>query len=393
MNTHISKKTKLKIYTFNENKSMGTYYVNPTCELYKYCKEFYFVGFKKLPKGFSTDGFGFASPATFYLTKHLLENFGNNVLFTVTKSIKSVARKYGKIFHVTINHSDYLRILETLRLFRFEKNLKTNEHIANVLGEIYPKYCKIGKEVKTIYSYENDKITKILGSDENAYEKLSKADVETIAKIHSKLVKTNKFKFTTIAIAEESKKLNERIYLKSVVDEFEKRMKNASLSESDWQRFLQKYILLFNTSYVKSIEKLSVDLRGKYPDFMLVNVYGYIDIFEIKKPSTNLLKHDDSRDNYFWDVEITKAITQTEKYVQMLIKKELDVKDIIEEKHKTTVKVVRPRGFIVVGNSNQFENKKKEDDFRLLASSLKNVDIVLYDELLNNLKNLLKRLK
>ena len=141
------------------------------------------------------------------------------------------------------------------------------------------------------------------------------------------------------------------------------------------------------------IEKLSISIRGKFPDFMLVNVFGYIDIYEIKKPSTPLLRYDESRDNYFWDTEVAKAITQTEKYIQMLVKSALEVKEFIKQKHETDVKIIRPRGFVVVGSSKQFDSSQKEDDFRLLASSLKNVDVVLYDELLGNLKNLLKRLE
>ena len=72
-------------------------------------------------------------------------------------------------------------------------------------------------------------------------------------------------------------------------------LKKPNTSESAWQQFLQNYILLFNTAYVGVLEKMSVMLQGKYPDFMLLeNVYNYIDIFEIKKPSTNLLKKDES---------------------------------------------------------------------------------------------------
>ena len=228
--------------------------------------------------------------------------------------------------------------------------------------------------------------------DESVFEQLSKADIETIANIYSKIAEESEVSFSSIGIAKESKDRNERVYLESVISEFENRLGNSRLSESDWQRFLQQYILLFNTSYVHTIEKLSVDIRGKYPDFILVNVYGYLDVYEIKKPSTNLLKHDSSRNNYYWDSEISKAIIQTEQYIQMLIKKAADVREIIEEKHGIDVKVVRPRGYIVVGNSEQFADKRMEDDFRLLASSLKNVDIILYDELMNNLKNLLGRL-
>lgn len=77
----------------------------------------------------------------------------------------------------------------------------------------------------------------------------------------------------------------------------------------------------------------------------------------------------------------------------MLTKKDKDVRDIIKDRHQIDVKIVRPRGYIIVGQSSQFENSKMEDDFRLLAGSLKNVDVILYDELLGSLKNLVKRLK
>ena len=390
---HISEKTGKKVFAFEEKRSKGTYFVNPDCSFYDLCKEMDFVGFNSLPKGFSRDGYGFASPAGTYLASALKESFGTNIKLCITSNGHSKAHKYRSVMHVTLNHFDYLRILDPLRHIRRERNIKSNGHVTYMLGELFPKHCKNSDEIETIYSYEADKLSKIVGDEDEAYKKLSKADVETVARLYGHLVEDNKVSFATITVAEESKRKNERVYLESVVEEFEKRISNRNLTESDWQRFLQRYILLFNTSYVNVIEKLSVDLRGKYPDFMLVNVYGYMDIYEIKKPSTNLLKHDDSRDNYYWDTEVAKAITQTEKYVQMLIKKALDVREIIEEKYQIDVKVVRPRGFVVVGSSNQFKNSKMNDDFRLLANALKNVDIILYDELLNNLKNLLKRLK
>lgn len=327
------------------------------------------------------------------MTAALRDAFGDGIRLSVTRTDETQARKLKTGWRVTLNHADYLRILEPLRHIRHERNIKSNTHVAHILGQLYPKQFKKVGEVPTIYTYEEDKISKMLSGVEDAHERLSKADIETVARLHASLIEDSKVDFTSITIAEESKRRNERIYLKSVVDEFSKRLDNKALSEADWQRFLQKYILLFNTSYVDTIEKLSVDLRGKYPDFLLVNVYGYLDIYEIKKPTTNLLRHDDSRDNYYWDVEVAKAISQTEKYVQMLIKKDLEVRDIIKEKCKIEVKVVRPRGFIVVGNSKQFINSKMNDDFRLLAASLKNVDVILYDELLGNLLNLLDRLK
>lgn len=390
---HKSEKTKKLVYEFDERKLKGIYYAAPKCPFEAFSPKTRFRGFPRLPKGFSTDGYGFASPAGSYLANALRDGFGTRNLLTIAKNQPTSAHRTSNGWNITLNHGDYLRILDPLRDIRHERNVKSNAHVAHVLGQLFPKRFKEADQVPTIYTYEEDKLSKMLGTVDDAHELLSKADIDVIARLHEKLAAEEQVEFSSIGIAEESTRRNERIYLQSVVKEFRKRLNAPSLSEADWQRFLQKYVLLFNTSYVKAVEKLSVDLRGKYPDFLLINVYGYIDVYEIKKPTTPLLRHDDSRDNYYWDAEVAKAISQTEKYIQMLIRKALDIREIIREKHGVEVKVVRPRGFIVVGNSKQLADEKMNDDFRLLASSLKNVDIVLYDELLNNLENLLARLK
>jgi hypothetical protein len=56
------------------------------------------------------------------------------------------------------------------------------------------------------------------------------------------------------------------------------------------------------------------------------------------------------------------------------------------------IKVVRPRGYIVAGASQQFKTEKEFEDFRKLSASLKNISFILYDELLERLKNLRSKL-
>jgi len=388
---HIDEKTGHKVYCIDTVSLSGHYYPQKDSEFASLARDVQLLGFKSLPKGFSTRGYGFASPAGTFLTKAMAEGFGEGIKLKIVKAGISKVRKYRRQITVTLNHSDYLRILDTLRDIRKEKNIKSNGHVASVLGELFPKHFDEPESIETIYTYEKDKISKIL-LGEDILEELSKNDVEIISRIYGDIAKESAVDFKSVGVVSDEKDRNEKVYLEAVISEFEGRLKKLTHSESDWQRFLQKYILLFSTSYVNVIEKMSVDLRGKYPDFILVNVYGYLDIYEIKKPSTKLLKHDSSRDNYYWDSEVSRAIIQTEKYVQMLVRSQSDVRNIIEEKYNTRVKVVRPRGYIIGGSSSQFENQKMEDDYRLLASSLKNVDIVLYDELLENLKNLVVRL-
>ena len=160
------------------------------------------------------------------------------------------------------------------------------------------------------------------------------------------------------------------------------------LSQVDTQ-----FILIFNTNYASSLEKESIALQGKYPDFLLIDAYNYLDIYEIKKPSTQLLKKDGSRGNYYWDVEIAKAISQVENYIAYADRHGSGLREDIKKRKGIDIRVLKPRGFIIAGQRSQLQGEIMEGNFRLLNSGLKNVEVILYDELLDNLRSFLKRLK
>ena len=54
---------------------------------------------------------------------------------------------------------------------------------------------------------------------------------------------------------------------------------------------------------------------------------------------------------------------------------------------KTKVEVIRPRAFVLLGHSDQLDDDNKRRDFQVLRMSLKNVEVILYDELLKRIKN------
>jgi hypothetical protein len=140
-------------------------------------------------------------------------------------------------------------------------------------------------------------------------------------------------------------------------------------------------------------EPESVALQGKFPDFLLIDAYNYLDIYEIKKPTTNLLKKDESRGNYYWDVEIAKAISQVENYIAQVDRNAAGFCEAIRKRKGIDVRVMKPRAFIIAGHREQLTNETMEDNFRLLNNAFKNVEIILYDELLDNVKNFLRRLR
>ncbi|OJT98981.1 MAG: hypothetical protein BGN82_01735 [Alphaproteobacteria bacterium 65-7] len=165
-------------------------------------------------------------------------------------------------------------------------------------------------------------------------------------------------------------------------------------SENWWQDYIKANILIIQQGYIFAITKMNVAIGNtKFPDFALVTHDSYLDIMEIKKPDTPLLKHDASRDNYYWETEIAKAIAQVENYIENVSSKAADVRGFIKDKHKIDLKVVRPRGIILAGNASKMVEQKQRDDFRLLSLSTKNILFVTYDELLNRLQNYIKVLE
>ncbi len=118
--------------------------------------------------------------------------------------------------------------------------------------------------------------------------------------------------------------------MEKTIEEFKKKLSTTS-SESVWQKFLRDHILTLLNVYAFVIEKQSVDLAGKFPDFMLIDAYGYVDIYEIKKPQTKLLRYDQGRSNYFWDTEVSKAVIQTEKYISNVERHRFELESKLEQ--------------------------------------------------------------
>ncbi len=57
------------------------------------------------------------------------------------------------------------------------------------------------------------------------------------------------------------------------------------------------------------------------------------------------------------------------------------------------VNIINPRAIIVIGSKNELDTEKKRHQFKNLRESLKDIEFVLYDELLDRLKNLFDTIK
>lgn len=207
----------------------------------------------------------------------------------------------------------------------------------------------------------------------------------------------------------DAKRSFDRILIEELLAKYRRLLKykgNTKRLEDRWQAFFRENILYFNFGYVERFEKERIqgDKALNIPDFILLDTYRYLDVFEIKTHLTRLLALDRGRTNFYWTAEAAKALSQAENYIDSIIKEEDRLIKNIRDEYAITVDAVRPvvhiiassRAHIAGPSTGKYRGgrvKKLWNDFRRLNNSLRSIRFVLYDELLDILENTLSRLQ
>lgn len=344
----------------------------------------YLYGVDKLPSGFYRKGFGLTTAGNLIL-QEIHKRYGKKVTLTVTGSGDAKLDARGASVSATIPEDRLARLGRTIRSIKYDRNEEMRAEIQQYLGTALPQF----KDLKGAEAgYTSGRLAEILEFD-NISRKLSTEDREALENFIpdylSSITGTLRAK-KKLRVIYETLDAGKKIYLEKVIREFRAKLQRKVQNEQSWQDFLSNYILLSQNSYSEVLEKESVSLAGKFPDFLLIDPYGYLDIYEIKKPTTTLMRLDTGRDNYFWDVEISKAISQVENYMYQAQRSADTLATDIRKSKGLEVSIVRPRGYIIAGQRAQLTTAKMKDDFRILCESLKNIDVILYDDLLESLE-------
>ena len=147
-------------------------------------------------------------------------------------------------------------------------------------------------------------------------------------------------------------------------------------------------------------------LNNKYPDLITCNRYGFLDLIELKKSDLYLFKFDDSHNNLVPTPELSSAISQINNYLQ-IIPYAYKTKDSQDKGLQCAT------GMILIGDNNhlvkdskhlaQYKNIHNLDEsqinfwahqeLRKLNYSYSYIQVVLYDELIDNLENFINSIK
>lgn len=194
----------------------------------------------------------------------------------------------------------------------------------------------------------------------------------------------------------------------SLVERLEELLANEAVSEKDWEREILKMIMLLYPKYVAIIPQMKItenltksDGRPteRYFDIVLVDADGHLDLVEIKKPSaSSIFRNVTDHDNAVPSLSLTKAVMQMEKYILYLQKGGYTLEKRLNEKYgdrlpnKIKIRVVNPKGILILGRRTR--SKAFETDFEVLRRKYANIlDILTYDDLISNFKNIISRFK
>jgi len=251
--------------------------------------------------------------------------------------------------------------------------------LASILKEQGVKY---GENEYTVIDAESLVIT-----DENIVGYLKKIlDEGYSEEIWSQLAEDDPDLLTKLSISrvQEQKK--------QVVQEFKKRLSEGVYSETtgndSWQKWIFERNWLFGINYQEPVEKAKINLSGIRPDYLFPTLDGFVDILEIKLPQEEVIFKDSShKGSWRWSSETNMAIGQVVNYLAEVDRMRLDLERELMKELGLELLILKPRAYILIGDSKDWNNDKKEG-LRNLNSSLHGITVITYRDLCDRAEHL-----
>jgi len=168
-------------------------------------------------------------------------------------------------------------------------------------------------------------------------------------------------------------RLNE---MRSAVAELRSTLGRGESAEQVYQSWCERHCWAFGNAYVVRDEVRAIT-TGDNIDLMLPSVIaGYRDIVELKRPDMDVLLYDRAHKNYYFSADVSKAIGQCHRYLDML--HDFADKGLVD--HKEVV-AYHPRATIVIGRSHDWTDEQQRA-LHGLNRRMHGITVITYDHLL-----------
>lgn len=166
--------------------------------------------------------------------------------------------------------------------------------------------------------------------------------------------------------------------------------------EEDWQQFFKdnQWVIsqLFSCPTTIFADKAylggknSHNKEGKIVDFLYTNdLSKNVALVEIKTPKTKLLGAEYRANIFATSEDASGGINQLLRYKDTLLK---DWKTVFDDGED--IVAFNPSCILIIGNSQELNNKDKKASFELWRSSLNGIMVITFDELKQRIENLIK---
>lgn len=168
-------------------------------------------------------------------------------------------------------------------------------------------------------------------------------------------------------------RLNE---MRSAVARLRQFLDGGEVTEDVYQQWCETHSWAFGNAYVMRDEVRDISTGDRLDILLPTVIAGYRDIVELKRPDMPVLFYDDAHRNYYFSAEVSKAVGQCHRYLDVL--HEVASRGLLD--HPEVV-AYHPRAIIVIGRSRDWpENKLRA--LHGLNRRLSGLMVMTYDHLL-----------
>lgn len=164
--------------------------------------------------------------------------------------------------------------------------------------------------------------------------------------------------------------------MRAAIAELRQLLDEEQSREEPYQKWCERHSWAFGNSFVLSDDVRQISATDKVDLLVPNTISGYRDIIELKRPDMEVLIYDSSHRNFYFSSDVSKAIGQVHRYI-----------DVFQENAKTglldheEVVAYYPRATIVIGRSTGWDAEKRKS-LHGLNARLHNIQIITYDQLL-----------
>lgn len=150
---------------------------------------------------------------------------------------------------------------------------------------------------------------------------------------------------------------------------------------NSWQKFILNNHWMFGANYLDPIDRTKINIKGSMPDFLYPTADGFADVLDIKLPSDEVIIEDKSHAGAWkWSPDTNTAIGQMTNYIMDIERLRLEIEKEIKVNTGRDVLLLKPRAYILTGNSEKWLPVKKEG-LRKLNSVLHGIVVITYHDL------------